>query len=168
MEEILASIRRIIADDQGAPRATGQAEVSLEQDGLGVLHDQPALPAESTDAARQDEAEVVPVLEREPIDGARSEPPHEAAAAGHEEPAIIDPAPSEDVGLLSAAAQDAVASAFDALAGTVRASNGRTLEDLMREMLRPMLKAWLDDNLPVIVERIVRAEIERVARGARF
>ena len=43
--------------------------------------------------------------------------------------------------------------------------NARTLEDLVREMLRPMLKTWLDDNLPGMVERLVRAEIERVARG---
>ena len=43
--------------------------------------------------------------------------------------------------------------------------NARTLEDLVREMLRPMLKAWLDDNLPNMVERMVRAEIERVSRG---
>ncbi len=44
-------------------------------------------------------------------------------------------------------------------------NNARTLEDLVKEMLRPMLKAWLDDNLPGLVERIVRAEIERVSRG---
>ena len=43
--------------------------------------------------------------------------------------------------------------------------NARTLEDLVREMLRPMLKTWLDDNLPGMVERLVRAEIERVSRG---
>jgi cell pole-organizing protein PopZ len=43
--------------------------------------------------------------------------------------------------------------------------NARTLEDLVREMLRPMLKVWLDDNLPGMVERLVRAEIERVSRG---
>ena len=40
-----------------------------------------------------------------------------------------------------------------------------TLEDLVRELLRPMLKTWLDDNLPNLVERLVRAEIERVSRG---
>ena len=40
-----------------------------------------------------------------------------------------------------------------------------SLEDLVREMLKPMLKAWLDDNLPNMVERLVRAEIERVSRG---
>ena len=56
-------------------------------------------------------------------------------------------------------------SAFNTLAHTVLVQNARTLEDLVREMLRPMLKSWLDDNLPNMVERLVRAEIERVARG---
>ena len=51
------------------------------------------------------------------------------------------------------------------LAQTVLVQNARTLEDLVREMLRPMLKVWLDDNLPGLVERLVRAEIERVSRG---
>ena len=55
--------------------------------------------------------------------------------------------------------------AFSSLAYTVLAQNSRTLEDLVREMLKPMLKAWLDDNLPNMVERLVRAEIERVSRG---
>ena len=41
------------------------------------------------------------------------------------------------------------------------------IENLTREMLRPMLKSWLDDNLPSLVERLVRAEIQRVARGGR-
>ena len=47
----------------------------------------------------------------------------------------------------------------------VLSNNARTLEDLVKEMLRPMLKSWLDDNLPGLVERIVKAEIERVSRG---
>ena len=51
------------------------------------------------------------------------------------------------------------------LAQTVLVQNARTLEDLVREMLRPMLRSWLDENLPGLVERLVRAEIERVARG---
>ena len=51
------------------------------------------------------------------------------------------------------------------LANTVLSNNARTLEDLVKEMLRPMLKSWLDDNLPGLVERIVKAEIERVSRG---
>jgi cell pole-organizing protein PopZ len=42
--------------------------------------------------------------------------------------------------------------------------NGRTVEELVSELIRPMLKTWLDDNLPGLVERLVRAEIERVSR----
>ena len=87
-------------------------------------------------------------------------------AAEHRQP----PAPSpqqapQQAPLLSSATHAAVDSAFNALAQTVLVQNARTLEDLVREMLRPMLKSWLDDYLPGIVERIVRAEIERVSRG---
>ena len=67
--------------------------------------------------------------------------------------------------LASAATVASVNSAFNALANTVLSNNARTLEDLVREMLRPMLRAWLDDNLPGLVERLVKAEIERVSRG---
>jgi cell pole-organizing protein PopZ len=68
-------------------------------------------------------------------------------------------------GLISAATTAAVDSAFNTLAQTVLVQNGRTLEDLVRELLRPMLKIWLDDNLPTMVERLVRAEIDRISRG---
>ena len=82
-------------------------------------------------------------------------------------PARPMPAPpaSDYQGLISNATVSAVDSAFNTLAHTVLGNNARTLEDLVREMLRPMLKGWLDDNLPNMVERIVRAEIERVSRG---
>ena len=70
-----------------------------------------------------------------------------------------------DEALISARTTAAVNSAFNTLAQTVLVQNGRTLEDLVTEMLRPMLKTWLDDNLPGMVERLVRAEIERVSRG---
>ena len=66
---------------------------------------------------------------------------------------------------MSSTTSAAVDSAFNALAQTVLVQNARTLEDLVREMLRPLLKSWLDDNLPGMVERIVKAEIERVSRG---
>jgi cell pole-organizing protein PopZ len=71
----------------------------------------------------------------------------------------------EERDLMSRATSDAVNSAFNSLAQTVLVQNARTLEDLVKEMLRPMLKSWLDDNLPGLVERLVRAEIERVSRG---
>jgi uncharacterized protein len=92
-------------------------------------------------------------------DAGAPEPPagdaQSAALGGEEEPG----------GLISSATSAAVDSAFNALAETVLVQNARTLEDLVREMLRPMLKVWLDDNLPGLVERLVRAEIERVSRG---
>ena len=79
-------------------------------------------------------------------------------------PAAPPPQPTAER-LMSASTSAAVDSAFNTLAQTVLVQNARTLEDLVREMLRPMLKSWLDDNLPGMVERIVRAEIERVSRG---
>ena len=83
---------------------------------------------------------------------ARTAPPFESAAP-----------PAQQI--LSRSTVSAVESAFNSLANTVLSNNARTLEDLVKEMLRPMLKSWLDDNLPGLVERIVKAEIERVSRG---
>jgi uncharacterized protein len=82
------------------------------------------------------------------------------------EPPAFDPPPAPPAGpILSQGTVSAVESAFNTLAHTVLSNNARTLEDLVKEMLRPMLKSWLDDNLPGLVERIVKAEIERVSRG---
>jgi cell pole-organizing protein PopZ len=93
-----------------------------------------------------------------------------AATRGlHRQPAF-EPPPLESNSpppqqILSHSTVSAVESAFNTLAHTVLSNNARTLEDLVKEMLRPMLKSWLDDNLPGLVERIVKAEIERVSRG---
>jgi cell pole-organizing protein PopZ len=76
-----------------------------------------------------------------------------------------EPPPAPTGPILSQTTVSAVESAFNTLAHTVLSNNARTLEDLVKEMLRPMLKSWLDDNLPGLVERIVKAEIERVSRG---
>ena len=92
-----------------------------------------------------------------------------AARVLHRQPAYEPPpfetatAPVQQI--LSHSTVSAVESAFHSLANTVLSNNARTLEDLVKEMLRPMLKSWLDDNLPGLVERIVKAEIERVSRG---
>ena len=69
-----------------------------------------------------------------------------------------------EAGLLSRDATAAVGSAFNTLTETVR-KHEPTLEDVVRETLRPMLKSWLDENLTGVVERMVQAEIERVTRG---
>jgi cell pole-organizing protein PopZ len=78
--------------------------------------------------------------------------------------AIATAAPNPERPLLSPRTTAAVDTAFHSLAHTVLSQNPRTLEDLVRDMLKPMLKEWLDANLPDIVERLVRAEIERVSR----
>jgi len=80
-------------------------------------------------------------------------------------PAFEGPPAAPSPPILSHSTVSAVESAFNTLAHTVLSNNARTLEDLVKEMLRPMLKSWLDDNLPGLVERIVKAEIERVSRG---
>jgi cell pole-organizing protein PopZ len=91
-----------------------------------------------------------------------------ATRSMHRQPAY-EPPPFESAApppqILSRSTVSAVESAFNSLANTVLSNNARTLEDLVKEMLRPMLKSWLDDNLPGLVERIVKAEIERVSRG---
>ena len=94
-----------------------------------------------------------------------------ASRAAPRQPAF-EPSPYEGAAppaqqILSHSTVSAVESAFNSLANTVLSNNARTLEDLVKEMLRPMLKSWLDDNLPGLVERIVKAEIERVSRGGR-
>ena len=93
----------------------------------------------------------------------RIEPPVAAAPAPR-------PAPRADVPpILSGNSAQAVHSAFGKLADSVmnRAANERSVEDVTRELLRVMLKQWLDENLPAMVERMVREEIERVARSGR-
>lgn len=82
------------------------------------------------------------------------------------EPASELPAPVGDA-LLSPALGASVMSAFETLAATVVLQNTEMLERVMRELLRPLIKTWLDENLPTLVERLVRNEIERVARGGR-
>lgn len=69
--------------------------------------------------------------------------------------------------LMSEAAGAQVARSFGELAAAIDGSERRSLDEIAEEMLRPMLQDWLDDNLPTLVERLVREEIERVARGPR-
>jgi cell pole-organizing protein PopZ len=187
MEEILASIRRIIADDDPArnpPKASEPARVApprepeVNDEEIDSMLAQlqgasrpAAAPVEEPAADILDLTEQMAVPEPAPsfrtIDGQSDVvfdevPPEPPPARVVQEPR---PFPQSDRGLISASTSAAVDSAFNTLAQTVLVQNGRTLEDLVREMLRPMLKTWLDDNLPGMVERLVRAEIERVSRG---
>jgi len=201
MEEILASIRRIISDDDGSGSATApspqpgppppqppaaarppgplppQPSDGNSEDVIDAEFAEPAAvaPPPAADTLDLTDEMTAPPEAQEPAPSFRandsasdfvfterpSEPPPPPRAA--EAPRTLQPA--FDSGLLSNTTAAAVDSAFNALAHTVLGQNARTLEDLVKEMLRPMLKSWLDDNLPGLVERIVRAEIERVSRG---
>jgi cell pole-organizing protein PopZ len=150
MEEILASIRRIIAEDDSekpAQRPPETASVELNPDAA-------ASPESRYTAPAVDSGPAPPAPTDDEVADEAGSLTQTDAARDH-----------EGGGLMSGATSAAVDSAFNALAQTVLVHNARTLEDLVREMLRPMLKVWLDDNLPGMVERLVRAEIERVSRG---
>lgn len=119
-------------------------------------------------AAGSEPAEERRVPETRVSEAARSPEPRFLPAAARantatETPAVAPVLPEAPSRLVSTATNAAVSTAFGTLARTV-ASNSRTVDDLVTEALRPMLKAWLDENLPTLVERLVRAEIERVAR----
>lgn len=94
-----------------------------------------------------------------------AEPPAVEPEPEYHEMSLSDPGTGEQ--LLSPPLGASVMSAFETLAATVVLQNTPMLEQTMRDLLRPMLKSWLDENLPTLVERLVRTEIERVARGNR-
>ena len=230
MEEILASIRRIIADDEAKPTAAEKAPpppsppaaaaaapakpapaarapvdnppapaaaptppkvaapppapsaASNSQDDIDALLnglDEATTPEEIRPAAAEpdvlDLTDEMALPDEPPPQPAfrKVEPPDdleftEAAAKALPREPVFDlppPSPMDSPPILSRSTVSAVESAFNSLAHTVLSNNARTLEDLVKEMLRPMLKSWLDDNLPGLVERIVKAEIERVSRG---
>jgi cell pole-organizing protein PopZ len=181
MEEILASIRRIIADDDTTQLAQPEPEASrIVAAALNPAAQHPVeLSAAAGDLFEQQSADV---RERsEAMNAPTSQPAAPPAAPipqfrttdGGCDVGFADVAGKSavrgrpDEQLLSGETSAAVDAAFNTLAQTVLVSNARTLEDLVRDMLRPMLKIWLDENLPRLVERLVRAEIERVSRGPR-
>jgi uncharacterized protein len=221
MEEILASIRRIIADDDTTkpaspkpvpvsaappvpprpaampprnpvppspprpvmpqPAAMDQRDIDAMLAGLdgppGRIEPQPEEVLELTEqmaAAADTETPSFQTIDGQsdvifsdaPAEPPPPPPPPPQARAADEPPRQAALPPNTlDRNLISSSTSAAVDSAFNTLAHTVLVQNARTLEDLVREMLRPLLKSWLDDNLPGMVERIVKAEIERVSRG---
>ncbi len=170
MEEILASIRRIISEDETAPSAEAESAAPPHGD--------------ERDLGPEDD-DILELTQRveDPADAFDAGGP--TATSGdldiYERPAPRAPAPSaaldleSDIGdLVENAATAALVgepaaahamSAFHQLARTVEMPvAGRTLEDVVRELLRPLLKDWLDSNLPGIVEAAVQAEVERISR----
>jgi cell pole-organizing protein PopZ len=185
MEEILASIRQIISEDGDQPAEphidpnakTGETE-SKRKEGPSLRADDLADPAEPEtisadahgDSMKPQPAETPAKLAPQPTHAASpAEIRSDSTGQRHARPAPqARPArPDADHHLLSAQADASVTSSFSALAHTILAQNARTLEDLVTEMLQPMLRGWLDDNLPSLVERLVKEEIDRVSRGRR-
>ena len=212
MEEILASIRRIIADDDvGKPAKAPETAAPAKPSAAVAVPSRPApspaaaakpvappaappKPAAPPPVAAANSQDEIDAMLAE-LDGPPKATPKPAESAAPPAAEVLDlteamtaptpppgpapsfrtidgasdvvfrPEPAPDRALISSETIAAVDSAFNSLAHTVIGQNARTLEDLVREMLRPMLKSWLDDNLPGMVERIVRAEIERVSRG---
>ncbi len=195
MEEILASIRRIISED--GEEADGQEPEAAAAEGSdgAAPEEEPADDdvLELTDIVEED-SEVVDLADEQ--EKAVVEEPAAAdeeleladtiGPDGAEEPAA-EPAPEESPqvedgaadgaepagdGLMSEDKADASADAFANLLGAMSAATpvgaeGRTLEDIVKALMRPLLKEWLDANLPHLVDRIVREEIERVVGRAR-
>ena len=160
IDAMLAGLDAEVRPEEPAPAPppeTAEADILDLTEAMEASAPPAAVPGFRTIDARPDV--VFAELEEPPP------PPAPAPARAAEEPRRPTSQAASERPLLSPATSAAVDSAFNSLAQTVLVHNARTLEDLVREMLRPMLKTWLDDNLPGMVERMVRAEIERVSRG---
>ncbi|MGA8169505.1 MAG: DUF2497 domain-containing protein, partial [Methylocystis sp.] len=197
---ILASIRRIIADDDINVSARRERQ---ERHKIGEDHAEPRMApepvapppriADATEAPAADaHVEPTPInshyeapqdldeeerlgLDDDDASEQEAEAAYHEAYVAHEQPEHefgdegqnhLSPA-GQPSPLVSPDAAAAIAAQFQTLAASMVINDSGLLHDYAREMLRPMLKAWLDDNLPVLVERLVRVEIERVARGGR-
>ena len=166
MEDVLASIRRILNDDEaGASAATPAAphapdDVFLLDRTMRIEEPAPMPPASMPPAS--DEPSAHP---------ARDEPVHHADPQADYSHLDAGEPPAEP--LLSASTAAAAGASLGALVRVVGQRNtpvyrgGPTLEDMVREEIRPLVKSWLDENLAPMVERLVRGEIERVSRSGK-
>jgi cell pole-organizing protein PopZ len=174
MEEILASIRRIISEDEppadgAAPEPEPEPEAAHEPEPAAFALPDIAEEAHDTHGAHEAHEDVLELTE--PVDG----PPVETlgdldlmaqpAPAPAKPAALPRPAPVEGPLVGDEAAASAAASFNQLGAHLLMPAEGRTLEDVVRELLRPLLKSWLDANLPQIVQAKVDQEVERIARG---
>jgi cell pole-organizing protein PopZ len=158
MEEILASIRNIIADEResaksGGPKPAPQRAAAPAAAGPQIVYSKDDCLPQRIPSDPPQRAQARKVVWRQP------QPADPETAA--------DAPPRDEEPLLSPEANEAVVSSFEALSANLALRSAELADGLVREMLRPMLKQWLDENLPTVVERLVRAEIERIARGRK-
>lgn len=185
MEEILASIRRIIseddapaadASDSSAPTSSATTSAMEPEPAPSMIRDEPEDVLELTDRYQEPTASAfaqaaAPLPEPRPATQPVAHSGDLDIFDRDPEPPKAQPAPrapvveSGDDDLVGASAASAAASSFGALAARApMPAEGRSIEDVVREMLRPMLRDWLDAHLPAIVEQRVQAEVERISR----
>ena len=164
LEEIVAETPR--AAQQEAPRAAAvdmpTMPRSLAEVQASLRQSSPEPQAEPAAPVAMSEPEEVKAETPEPVREEVVEQPRQAAAEAPAAPAAAETRPS----IISEQAGRQVAAAFGELSEVFAASRKRSFDEMAEEMIRPMLREWMDNNLPVLVERLVREEIERVARGA--
>lgn len=193
MEEILASIRRIISEDE-APAETPAAAAPTPEPEAVVAEPEPVAeaptaftpPAEEPEpfAAAEDE-EVLELTDRyeAPTESIGDLDVVDTAPEPFPADVAVEPAPAPEPAYDTLVGESAAASAASAFAGLAASfkkpdaapassgpdltfASGSTVEAMVAEMLRPMLKDWLDANLPGIVQQAVQKEVERIARSA--
>lgn len=143
-----------------SPTVTARMVPGAAASALPVRHEAPAETEDDPPAAAGEAAAANPTAS--PIE-ARGEATASSPAARD----MVTVGGTPAGALLSADVGAKVAQSFGALSEAVEAEPRRSFDEIAEEMLRPMLREWLDDNLPTLVERLVREEIERVARGPR-
>jgi len=158
MEDILASIRRILSEDEAPVGAGSQQSKPAAPADDGVLVLDPSMMVQDPAPTAREAAVPEPTHASDLPEPPKAEPPK------------AEPPPSN---LVAPEAAAAAASSVGSLVRTLTherytqvRSGGPTIEDLVREEIRPLLKEWLDTHLPPLVERLVRAEIERVVGRA--
>jgi cell pole-organizing protein PopZ len=165
MEEILASIRRIISEDDAPAEAHAPEPQPANEPATAFEPAREPEPAEDELELTErvtPEAETVGDIEAY----TQAEPEPEPEPEPPPPPPKPAPAARDDDRLVSEPSASAAAASFSQLSEAIAMPPaGRTLEDVVRELLRPLLKDWLDTNLPRIVEAKVAEEVERIARS---
>lgn len=167
MEEILTSIRKIIADEQDEPTRAAGAPVRAAS---------PTGPSDPSAAAEaeEDELELTDLVAEPPAKSAPPPPAATAFARPSQPPEHPEMSVADDSSLVSPATAQASAAALARLTRAVAPeerplpTSGRSVEELVIELLRPQLKEWLDQNLAPLVERVVEQEIKKLARRAEL
>ena len=179
MEEILASIRRIISEEDETPAEEAISEEAIPEEGvIETLQDEPELSAadeyegekiEPPQEVYEDDPVTENVLKEDYVDEVVDSRVVEEPSSAEINERVAWKAPEAEEGLLSSDAAVAASAAFGDLNPTLAVSpgEGKTVEAIVSELLRPLLKDWLDQHLPPLVEEMVQEEIERLARRRR-